>query len=71
MIGGSAIKGQLQVLQLVDTWGAVVGAIGGAAGTCRFTQVKKARAAESLNTQRFATNTNRKFLIIMLLMVVI
>jgi hypothetical protein len=59
MIGGSAIKGAAAGAAIGGPWGAAIGGVvGGAAGIAG---LGKARAAEALNTQRFATNTNRKF----------
>lgn len=59
MIGGSAIKGAAMGAQIGGPWGAAIGGVvGGAAGVVG---LGKARKAEALNTQRFATNTNKKF----------
>lgn len=57
MIGGSAVKGAAAGAQIGGPWGAAIGgAVGGLAGLAG---LGKARKAEALNTQRFATNTNR------------
>lgn len=58
MVGGSALKGAQAGMAFGLPGALVGGALGGIAGAVG---LSKARKAETLNTQRFATNTNRQF----------